>query len=108
MAQATDFGIALHEGRQFGIWSQLFALFGTLALLLSCATAIVMWRKRRPRGIGAPRRAPNRKLGAGVVAITLGLGVFMPLLGISIVVLLALDVLVVKRIAPLRRALGAP
>jgi uncharacterized iron-regulated membrane protein len=107
MAQATDFGIALHEGRQFGIWSQLVALFGTLALLLSCATAIVMWRKRRPQGIGAPRRAPNRKLGAGVVAITLGLGVFMPLLGISIVVLLVLDFVVVKRIAPLRRALGA-
>jgi uncharacterized iron-regulated membrane protein len=66
-----------------------------------------MWRKRRPRGIGAPRRAPDRKLGAGVVAITLGLGVFMPLLGISIVVLLVLDFVVVKRIAPLRRALGA-
>jgi uncharacterized iron-regulated membrane protein len=107
MAQATDFGVALHEGRQFGIWSQLFALFATLALLLSCATAIVMWRKRRPQGIGAPRRAPNRKLGAGVVAITLGLGVFMPLLGISIVALLVFDVVVVSRIALLRRALGA-
>jgi hypothetical protein len=31
----------------------------------------------------------------------------MPLLGISIVVLLVLDFVVVKRIAPLRRALGA-
>lgn len=107
MAQATDFGIALHEGRQFGIWSQLFALLGTLALLLSCATAIVMWRKRRPKGIGAPRRAPGRRLGAGVVAITFGLGLLFPLLGISIVVLLVLDFVVVRRIPPLRRALGA-
>jgi uncharacterized iron-regulated membrane protein len=107
MAQATDVGIALHEGRQFGIWSQLFALSGTLALLLSCATAIVMWRKRRPTGIGAPRRAPNRRLGAGVVAITLGLGIVLPLLGVSIVALLLFDFLVVKRIPLLRRALGA-
>jgi uncharacterized iron-regulated membrane protein len=107
LAQATDFGIALHEGRQFGIYSQLFALVGTLALLLSCATAIVMWRKRRPQGIGAPRRAPNRKLGTGVVAITLGLGVLFPLLGISIVALLVFDFVIVKRVAPLRRALGA-
>lgn len=107
MAKATDLGIALREGRQFGIWNQLGALLGTLALLLSCATATVMWRKRRPRGIGAPRRAPNRELGAGVVAITLGLGILFPLLGISIVALLIFDVVIVKHVAPLRRALGA-
>ena len=57
--------------------------------------------------MGAPRRAPNRKLGAGVVAITLGLGVFFPLLGLSIVALLVFDFVIVKRIPPLRRALGA-
>jgi uncharacterized iron-regulated membrane protein len=107
MAQATDLGIALHEGRQFGLVNQLGALLGTLALLLSCATAVVMWRKRRPKGIGAPRRAPNRKLGAGVVAITFGLGIFMPLLGISILALLVLDFVIVRRVGPLRRALGA-
>ncbi|HEX8156270.1 MAG TPA: PepSY domain-containing protein [Solirubrobacteraceae bacterium] len=107
MAQATDLGIALHEGRQFGLVNQIGALLATLALLLSCASAIVMWRKRRPKGIGAPRRAPNRKLGAGVVAITLGLGLLFPLLGISILVLLVFDFVIVKHVAPLRRALGA-
>lgn len=107
MAQATDLGIALHEGRQFGLVNQVLALFGTLALLLSCATAIVMWRKRRPKGIGAPRKAPDRRLGAGVVAITFALGAFMPLLGISILVLLVLDVVVVRHVPRLRGALGA-
>lgn len=107
VGKATDFGIALHEGRQWGIWSQLFALTGTLALLLSCATAIVMWRKRRPKGIGSPRRPPNRRLGAGVVAITLGLGVFFPMLGLSILVLLFFDFVVVRHVPPLARALGA-
>jgi uncharacterized iron-regulated membrane protein len=107
MAQATDLGIAVHEGRQFGLVNQLAALFGTLALLLSCATAIVMWRKRRPQGIGAPRRAPNRRLGAGVVAITLALGAFMPLVGISMLALLVFDAVVVRHVPPLRRALGA-
>jgi uncharacterized iron-regulated membrane protein len=107
MAKATDLGIALHEGRQLGIWNQLGALIGTLALLLSCATATVMWRKRRPKGLGAPRRAPNRKLGAGVVAITLGLGILFPLLGISIVALLVFDFVIVRHVAALRRALGA-
>jgi uncharacterized iron-regulated membrane protein len=107
MAQATDLGIALHEGRQFGLVNQVLALLGTLALLLSCATAIVMWRKRRPQGIGAPRRAPNRRLGAGVIAITFALGAFMPLLGISILALLVLDLVVVRHVPSLRGALGA-
>lgn len=107
VGKVTDFGIALHEGRQYGVWSQLFALFGTLALLFSCATAVVMWRKRRPKGLGSPRRPPNRKLGFGVVVITLGLGVFFPLLGLSILALLFFDFVVVRHVPPLARALGA-
>lgn len=107
LAQATEFGISLHEGREWGLASQLLTLLGTLALLLSCATAVVMWRKRNPKGLGAPRRAPDRRLGAGVVAITLGLGVLFPVLGISILALLVLDLVIVRRIPPLARALGA-
>jgi uncharacterized iron-regulated membrane protein len=40
-------------------------------------------------------------------AITLGLGVFFPLLGISILVLLLFDLVIVRHVPPLRRALGA-
>lgn len=107
MAQATDLGIALHEGRQFGLINQLFSLTATLALLLSMATAVVMWRKRRPKGLGAPRRPLDRRLGPGVVAITFVLGVFFPLLGLSILALLVVDFVIVRRLPPLARALGA-
>lgn len=107
LAKATDFGIALHEGRELGWISQLLSLLGTLALLLSCATAIVMWRKRKPKGLGAPRRQPSRKLGIGVTLITLGLGVVFPVLGASILVLLVFDLLIVPRVPRLSRALGA-
>jgi uncharacterized iron-regulated membrane protein len=103
-ADATIFVATAVQRLTAGTWSQLFALFGTLALLLSCATAIVMWRKRRPQGLGAPRRAPNRTRGAGVVAITVSLGVLMPLLGISLVALLIFDLVPVRRIPVLRRA----
>jgi uncharacterized iron-regulated membrane protein len=107
MAQATDLSISLHQGRQFGLLNQILVLIATLMLLLSCATAVVMWRRRRPKGIGAPRRAPSRRLGIGVVAITSGLGALFPVLGISIVALLIFDVVIVRHVAPLRRALGA-
>ena len=106
-AKTMDLGIALHEGRQFGTVNQIMTLSATLALLLMMATAVVMWRKRRPRGIGAPRREVSRRLGAGVVVITIGLGVFFPLLGLSIIAIVLLDFLVVRRIPALRRALGS-
>ena len=64
MAKATDLGISLHEGREWGIWSQILALMGTLAILLSSATSIVMWRKRRPKGLGAPKRVASKRVTA--------------------------------------------
>ena len=106
-AQATNFGIALHEGRQWGLVSQLMALAGTLAILVSVASAMVMWRKRRPKGLGPPRKEPNRKLGFGVLVITTALGVLFPLLGLSILVILVLEFLVIRRVPRLARIFGA-
>jgi uncharacterized iron-regulated membrane protein len=105
--QATNFGIALHEGRQWGLVSQLMALAGTLAILVSAASAMVMWRKRRPKGLGPPRKEPNRKLGFGVLVIMITLGVLFPLLGLSILVMLALEFLVIRRVPRLAKIFGA-
>ncbi|MGH8896532.1 MAG: PepSY-associated TM helix domain-containing protein [Egibacteraceae bacterium] len=107
LGKATDFGISLHEGREWGLASQLLALAGALAILTSAATAIVMWRKRRPTGLGAPRKEPDRRLRAGVLMITAALGALFPLLGLSVVAVLAFDFLVVQRVPALARALGA-
>lgn len=106
LAKATDFAISVHQGREFGLTNQILLLVATLLLLFICASAVVMWRKRRPRGIGAPRRMPNRKLGAGVIAITFGLGALFPLLGSSIIALLIFDFTLVRRFPRLNRALG--
>lgn len=105
-AQAVEWGIALHEGRAWGLWSQLIALVGTLSLLLSVASSLVMWRKRRPRGIGAPRREPDRRIGVGIFAVMVGLGLFFPLLGLSMVVIVLLEFGLLRRVAPLARAFG--
>jgi uncharacterized iron-regulated membrane protein len=105
-AQATNFGIALHEGRQWGLVSQLMALAGALALLVSVASAMVMWRKRRPKGLGPPRKEPHRKLGFGVFVIMIALGALFPLLGLSMLVILALEFLVIRRVPRLARMFG--
>lgn len=106
-AKANDFGIALHEGRQWGVWSQILMFIGTLAILLSCATSIVMWRKRKPAAIGAPKRTAfaTRTQAAVVVLIAAVLGVFYPLLGLSMLAVLALDFVAI-RFTPLRRIFG--
>ena len=105
-AQVIEWGIALHEGRAWGLWSQLIALGGTLSLLLSVASSLVMWRKRRPRGIGGPRLEPNRRIGIGILAVIGGLGLLFPLLGLSMVFILLLEFLVLRRIPPVARAFG--
>lgn len=106
MAKATDLGISLHEGREWGLLSQLLVLTATLAILVSCATAVVMWYKRRPRGLGAPRRVYSRSATAGIVALTGILGVFFPMVGISLVALLVFDFFILRRVPPLARAFG--
>jgi uncharacterized iron-regulated membrane protein len=74
---------------------------------VSVATSLVMWRARRPKGLGAPRKEPDRRLMAGVFAITVGFGVVFPLLGVSLVAILVLDLLLVRRVPRLARALGS-
>ena len=105
-ARAFDWSISVHEGREWGLVNQLLVLLATLAILVSVATSLVMWRARRPKGLGAPRKEPNRKKMLGVLVITLGLGVVFPLLGLSIVVLLALEYLLIRRVPRLSRTFG--
>ncbi|MGH3885735.1 MAG: PepSY domain-containing protein, partial [Pseudonocardiaceae bacterium] len=104
--QATSFGIALHEGRQWGLINQILVTIATVAILLSVASSMVMWRKRRPKGIGAPRKEPNRKIGFGVLVIMIALGALFPLLGMSMLIILALELLVIRRVPRLARIFG--
>ncbi len=104
--KATSFGIALHEGREWGLINQILVTIATLAILLSVASSMVMWRKRRPKGIGAPRKEPNRKIGFGVLLIIVALGALFPLLGLSMLVVLLLELLVIRRVPRLARMFG--
>ncbi len=103
-AMAT--GISLHEGREWGLVSQIGVLIATLAVLLSVASSLVMWRKRRPKGIGSPRKEPDRRISLGVVVIMAVLGFLFPLVGLSMVILLVLEFFLLRRVPPVARALG--
>jgi uncharacterized iron-regulated membrane protein len=100
-------GISAHEGHLFGWLNQLLGLFTTMALFTIAISGLIMWYQRKPEGgLGAPRRLPNAAVGKGVVMITLSLALFLPLLAISLISLLLLEWLLLKRLRHVSLWLG--
>ena len=104
LAQVVSQGIGLHEGRSLGLWSFWGSALMCAATILMCVTGPLMWWRRRPSRAGsmaAPRgRMPLRSSPLLVVGLV-ALGVFLPLFGLSVLVVLALDQLVVRRVPAL-------
>ena len=88
--KAIHVGIAAHEGQLFGLPNQLLGLFTASGLLTLCVSAIVMWWRRRPDGaLGVPApRVPGFRIGAGLKAGILAVGLLLPVLGASLLILL--------------------
>lgn len=101
LAQVVSQGIGLHEGRSFGTWSMVGTTLMCLAIVFSCVSGPLMWWRRRPSrsgSMGAPRgRMPLRATPTLMVALV-ALGIFLPLFGLSVLVVLLLDRLVVRRV----------
>ncbi|WP_437952683.1 PepSY domain-containing protein [Sorangium sp. So ce296] len=107
LPKAVELGLALHEGRYFGLANQLLMLGACAAVVLLSFTGVVMWWIRRPKGrIGAPATPRDMPLWRGAAAIMIVLGAVFPLMGISLIAVLALDHLLVDRIPALRRILA--
>jgi len=107
--KAVELGVSIHMGKYFGLANQLLMLFAALVTLLLSITGTVMWWQRRPQGVGvvgAPPMPPYVQHWRVPLAIVAVLGLLFPLVGLSLVVVLLLDYLVLSRFAWLRRALG--
>jgi uncharacterized iron-regulated membrane protein len=105
LAKAVSQGIALHEGRRFGVVNFWISLAFCLGVLVLCATGPMMWWRRRPSGSGlaAPRgKLPIRRTW-WVVLLLAGLGIFLPVFGASLILVLLLDQLLLRRVARLRQ-----
>ncbi|MGM0835133.1 MAG: PepSY-associated TM helix domain-containing protein [Bacillota bacterium] len=107
MGKAITLGIALHEGKLFGLANQLLGLILCIGLIGMMISSLIMWRKRKPAdGSGAPGKHVDTKIKRAVTIIMFLLGVVMPLVGISIIAVLLLDKLVFTRIKRLKAWLG--
>ena len=106
-AKTIEWGIAVHQGTQFGRANQLLMAAGCIAVWMLGISALVMWWKRRPKGgLTAPARPADPRAYRPLLAVVVPLAVIYPLVGASLILVLGLDLLI-GRLAPSRRKLGA-
>ena len=90
-AKAFEWGIAVHQGMQYGELNRLLMLFGCIGIwVLGISGGLMAWN-RRPRGAGltAPPRPTDPRARAAVLGIVIPLGVIFPLTGLSLLAALA-------------------
>ena len=88
----ASYGISLHEGALFGWTNQALGVVAALGVILISVSGAIMWWKRRPAGaLGVPALPRDRRLAFGVTLLILVLGVFLPMMGLSLVAVLLLD-----------------
>lgn len=91
-AQAFEWGIAVHEGRQYGQINRWIMLSACVATWVLSISALTMWWKRRPKGrLGAPTAPPGPRLRAAVLGIVIPFCIVYPLTGLSLLAALAVD-----------------
>lgn len=105
--KAVTLGISLHEGLVFGIWNQILMMFAALTVFILAVSGTIMWWRRRPaKHLGAPPLPENFPLWKTAVAIIVVLGVVFPLVGVSLIVVLLLDRLVISKNPRLKEIFG--
>ena len=104
LGRAAEWGISVHMGQEFGLANQIALLIACVAVVLMAVSAIMMWWKRRPAGgIGAPSLPADWRIPRFILAVALVAAVFFPLVGLSLIIALAVDV-AASRLARTRAA----
>src|SRR5450830_914252 len=105
--RVIGYGVAVHEGQLFGLANQLLGLLTACGLMTLSLSALVLWWRRRPQGaLGAPPALAESRYPAVMLGVLVLLGLYLPLLGASMLVLWLLERCVLSRIRPLRDFLG--
>jgi len=105
LAKGMAAGIALHQG-DMGLWNLVFNTVFCLAVILISVSGVMMWWMRRPKQsfrLAAPPMPANMPLWKGAVFIMLLLSLAFPLVGLTLLTVLALDLLLLSRIPVLQR-----
>ncbi|MBO9478766.1 PepSY domain-containing protein [Shimia sp. R11_0] len=98
--------IPFHMGLM-GLWNLLLNVVFCLAVIFVCVSGVVMWVKRRPQNalrLAAPPAPAEMPLWKGALLIAALVSVAFPLVGVTLLAVLAFDVLILSNIPALKRA----
>ncbi|GAB3440582.1 PepSY-associated TM helix domain-containing protein [Streptomonospora sediminis] len=117
MAKLARWGVDAHMGMLFGVANQLVLTALVVGLMTVIVLGYRMWWRRRPAQSGLRTLGPPVARGSwsalpwqlkcAVAAVTVAIGVLMPVLGVSLVVFLVLDAVLALR-SPSRSAAAPP
>jgi uncharacterized iron-regulated membrane protein len=97
LGKGLEWGINVHMGQEFGLANQIVLAIVCLAIILLAVSAGIMWWKRRPKGsLGVPPMPQDKSVFRGLFALLIIGGIIFPLVGASLVVMLAFDWLYMK------------
>lgn len=106
--KAMAVGVAFHEGDIAGGWNVALNTMFCLSVIFLSISGIVMWWKRRPAGANrlvAPITPEKMALWKTGAVVMLAVSLFVPLTGLVLFTVLALDLLIIRHIKPIKRAL---
>ena len=98
LGKALEWGINVHLGQQYGLANQIVLLAACIGIVLLAVSAGIMWWKRRPKGsLGVPPLPQEKRVLHGLLAILAIGGIIFPLVGASLLAMMALDLIVQSR-----------
>lgn len=90
LAKAVEWGTMTHMGRQYGRVNQFANLAVCLLLIGSVVAGLILWWRRRPKGaLAAPMVQAADRMPGGVKALLVALAVLFPLVGATMIPVLA-------------------
>lgn len=106
--KAMAVGVAFHEG-DIGLANLVLNTGVCLSIIFFAISGGVMWWLRRPEAAGrlfAPPMPGDMPLWRGAAVVMLLVSMLFPLVGLTLIVILTFDLLVVERLPKLRQAMS--
>lgn len=105
--RAVGTGVAAHEGQLFGLANQLLNLAVAFGLATLAVSGVIMWWRRRPGELlGAPPWRASDPLAFAFFGTLVGLGIWLPMLAGSMILVVLVERVLLRRLAGPRRWLG--
>ena len=94
-ARLTLLFYPIHVGSIFGLTTKILAVLSCLLLVVMAVTGVWMWwRRRKPGTLGAPPAPGPGTAPRWLVRLTIGLAVFLPTVGVTLLLIYLVDPLV--------------